>query len=189
MLNARRRDRERGAVAVEMAIVVPVLVLLAFGMLEFGLALKTKLTISQAVNQATRHATVLGTDDFADVEILDALVAGLSGELETVEHVDIFKGDAGGSPLIWDRYQRDTSVCGWSPCPDPAGGVFGDPADYKPCNRDNRIGDGKVDTIGVRVFYTQTWISGVFGLPDQTWTETARARLEPKVLGSGPPSC
>ena len=69
------------------------------------------------------------------------------------------------------------------------GGVFGDPANYKPYNRDNRIGDGKVDTIGVRVFYTQTWISGVFGLPDQTWTETARARLEPKILGSGPPSC
>ena len=85
MLNTRRRRRERGAVAVEMAIVVPVLVLLAFGMLEFGLALKTKLTISQAVNQATRHATVLGTDDFADVEILDALTAGLSGELQTVD--------------------------------------------------------------------------------------------------------
>ena len=35
--------RERGAVVVEMAIVVPVLVLLAFGMLEFGLAFKTRL--------------------------------------------------------------------------------------------------------------------------------------------------
>ncbi len=57
---------DRGAVAVEMAIVVPVLVLLAFGMLEFGLAFTNKLAMSHAVNQATRHATVLGTDDIND---------------------------------------------------------------------------------------------------------------------------
>ena len=172
-----------------MAIVVPVLILLAFGMLEFGLALKSKLTISQAVSQATRQATVLGTDDFADVEILDTLEAGLSGELGTVEHVDIFKGNLSGNPLVWDRYKRDGSLCGWDPCPNPGAGVFGDPAGYKPCERDNRIGDGKVDIIGVQVAYTHTWISGVFGLPTQIWHETARGRLEPDVKGLGAPSC
>ena len=59
---ARGNLGERGAAAVEMAIVVPVLVLLAFGMLEFGLAFKNKLDMSHAVNQSTRNATVLGTD-------------------------------------------------------------------------------------------------------------------------------
>lgn len=180
---------ERGAVAVEMAIVVPILVLLAFGMLEFGLALKNKLTMSNAVNQATRQATVLGSNDGADIEILTALEAGLAGAVDSVEHVDIFKGDASGAPLVWDRYTRTSGACGWIPCPNPGAGVFGDPADYKPCKRDNRIGDGAVDTVGVRVAYTHAWVSGVFGLPDQTWTETARARLEPDVLGIADPPC
>ena len=38
---------------VEMAIVVPVLILLVFGLLEFGLAFKDRLTMAHAVSQAT----------------------------------------------------------------------------------------------------------------------------------------
>ncbi|MCH8899641.1 MAG: pilus assembly protein, partial [Acidobacteria bacterium] len=146
------RGGDRGAVAVEMAIVVPVLVLLAFGMLEFGLAFTNKLAMSHAVNQATRHATVLGTDDYADIEILDALDAGLSGNVGAILHVDIFKANASGTPLVWDRYEPDGTACGWDPCPDPTivgSVVYGNPADYEPCSRDIKIGDGKVDTIGV----------------------------------------
>ena len=181
---------DRGAVAVEMAIVVPVLVLLVFGMLEFGLAFTDKLAMSHAVNQATRHATVLGTDDYADIEVLDALEAGLSGRLGAIVHVDIFKANATGTPLVWDRYQPDGSGCGWNPCPDPGmgGPVYGNPADYPPCGRDITLGGG-VDTIGVRVMYTHTWITGVLGLPAQTWHETARARMEPDLFGSGGASC
>jgi len=190
MLRHRRRDAERGAVAVEMAIVVPVLVLLAFGMLEFGLAFKNKLDMSHAVNQATRHATVLGIEDSADVEILSALEAGLSGQLGAVQRVDIFKASAGGAPLVWDRYQRDPmSGCGWAPCPDPGAGVYGLPADYKPCERDITLNGDGVDTIGVQVQYTHTWISGVLGLPTQTWFETARGTLEPDLFGTASPSC
>ncbi len=186
------RSRDRGAVAVEMAIVVPVLVLLAFGMLEFGLAFTNKLAMSHAVNQATRHATVLGTNDYADIEILGALDAGLSGNVGAIEHVLIFKANPSGSPLVWDRYEpNDGTACGWDPCPDPALGppIYGSPADYEPCTRDIKFGDGNVDTIGVQVAYTHTWITGVLGLPPQTWHETARARLEPDIFGTGGPSC
>ena len=184
------RRGDRGAVAVEMAIVVPVLVLLAFGMREFGLAFTNKLAMSHAVNQATRHATVLGTDDYADIEILDALAAGLSGRLGVIVRVDIFKANASGTPLVWDRYQPDGSSCGWDPCPDPGSGVpvYGNPADYPPCGRDITLGGG-VDTIGVQAVYTHTWITGVLGLPAQTWHETARARMEPDLFGSGGASC
>ena len=70
-------DRDRGAVMVEMAIVVPIFILLVFGMLEFGLAFKNKLTMSHAANAATRRATVLGNDARADIEILEAFEEGL----------------------------------------------------------------------------------------------------------------
>ena len=184
---------ERGAVAVEMAIVVPVLVLMVFGMLEFGIAFKDKLDMSHAVNQATRNATVLGTDDYADIEILRALDAGLKGDLGSVVHVDIFLAAVDGSPVDtkWDRYVPDGGACGWSPCPDPDLGpaVYGSPAGYKPCERDITLDSDGVHTIGVQVQYTHTWITGVLGLGPQTWHETARARMEPDLFGSGGASC
>lgn len=180
------RGGQRGAVAVEMAIVVPVLVLLAFGMLEFGLAFKTKLGMSHAVNQSTRNATVLGTDDYADIEILNALEAGLNGDLTNISHVDIFEADTDGTPLTWDRYQPDGTTCGWDPCPDPDEGtpVYGSPANYEPCSRDITLDADGVDTIGVQVEYTHNWITGVLGMSPQTWHETARARMEPDLFGT-----
>ena len=182
-----------GCGSVEMAIVVPVLVLMVFGMLEFGIAFKDKLDMSHAVNQATRNATVLGTDDYADIEILRALDAGLKGDLGSIVHVDIFLAAVDGTPVDtkWDRYTPDGSACGWSPCPDPALGtaVYGSPAGYKPCERDITLDSGGVDTIGVQVLYTHTWVTGVLGLPAQTWHETARARMEPELFGSGGASC
>jgi len=190
---ARGDRRERGAVAVEMAIVVPVLVLMAFGMLEFGLAFKDKLDMSQAVNQATRNATVLGTDDYADIEILNALEAGLKGDLGSVVYVDIFLSDANGDPVSgkFDRYDPDPGACGWNPCPDPDLGtpVYGTPTGYKPCLRDITLDSDGVDTIGVQVKYTHTWVTGVLGMDPQVWSETARARMEPDLFGSAPPTC
>ena len=188
-----RNAGERGAAAVEMAIVVPVLVLMAFGMLEFGLAFKNKLNMSHAVNQSTRNATVMGQDDYADIEILKALDAALNSNLDAVTHVDIFKADANGDPLPgeFDRYKPDPSTCGWDPCPDPDEGtpVYGNPTGYEPCLRDITLDAGGVDTIGVQVEYTHTWITGVLGLPNPTWHETARARMEPDLTGSGSPGC
>lgn len=184
---------QRGAVVVELAMVVPLLVLLVFGMLEFGLAFKDKLTMAHAVNQATRSATVLGTDAASDLMVLQAFQAGLSGAtgLDTVAYVDVFKADGNGAPLIWDRYTPDGSVCGWSPCPDPDPTKFvgyGAPDGYKPCSRDTAL-EGGVDTIGVRVRYTHTWVTGVIGMSPQTWHETARGRIEPDVFGSGGSGC
>jgi hypothetical protein len=183
------RSKERGAVAVEMAVIVPVLALMAFGMLELGLAFVNKLDMSQAVNQATRQATVMGTDESADIEILTALDAGLSGDLGAIQQVLIFRASPDGTPLVWDAYSPGGS-CGWTPCPDPVPGpaVYGDPDDYKPCDRDVSLGDG-VDTIGVQVRYTHSWITGVLGLPAQTWHETARARLEPQSISTAVSTC
>lgn len=184
--------RERGAVMVEMAIVVPIFVLLAFGMLEFGLAFKDKLSMAHAVNQATRNATVLGTEPVADIEILRAFEAGMTGAtgLNTVTHVDIFKADVDGNPVAWDRYVPDGTTCGWSPCPDPDGAFagYGVPSGYPPSCRDNDL-EGGVDTIGVQVRYTHSWVTGVLGFSAQTWHETARGRIEPAVLGAAGGGC
>jgi len=188
--------RERGAVMVEMAIVVPIFILLLFGMLEFGLAFKDKLAMQHAVANATRDATIRGNEDIADMEILDAFEEGLvaSASIGAVNHVDIFLADADGDPVPGrvNHYQPDGSSCGWDPCPGTVPGppVYGNPSGYPPCGRDTAYDptDG-VDTIGIEVEYTHAWVTGLLGFSTRTWHETALARMEPVRFGLENPSC
>jgi len=60
-MRCRTRDRsERGASAVEFALVVPFLILLIIGMVNFGVVLSQQLSLSNAARQAARFAVVAG---------------------------------------------------------------------------------------------------------------------------------
>ena len=45
---------ERGAVAVEFALIVPILVMLIFGIVEFGRGYNTKVTVTHAAREGAR---------------------------------------------------------------------------------------------------------------------------------------
>jgi Flp pilus assembly pilin Flp len=60
-----RRDQE-GAAAVEFALLLPLLVLLLFGMIEFGFAFNTRIQATNAAREAARRA-VVGIDDWSDL--------------------------------------------------------------------------------------------------------------------------
>jgi Flp pilus assembly pilin Flp len=60
-----RRDQE-GAAAVEFALLLPLLVMLLFGMIEFGLAFNTRIQATNAAREAARRA-VVGIDDWSDI--------------------------------------------------------------------------------------------------------------------------
>jgi Flp pilus assembly protein TadG len=49
---------DRGAAAVEAALVLPLLLMLIFGIIEFGLLLTAQINVSQAAREAARAATV-----------------------------------------------------------------------------------------------------------------------------------
>lgn len=53
----RRRDDQRGAVAVEAALVTPVILLLVFGIIEFSFALRDHVSVSSAVRVGARIAS------------------------------------------------------------------------------------------------------------------------------------
>lgn len=55
---ARRRREERGAAAVEFALVAPLLLLLVFGIISFGFMLSFRQTLSQAATEGARAAAV-----------------------------------------------------------------------------------------------------------------------------------
>jgi hypothetical protein len=54
----RRRRRERGAVAVEFALVLPILIVLVFGIIDYGAYFSNALAVRQGVREAARAAVV-----------------------------------------------------------------------------------------------------------------------------------
>jgi hypothetical protein len=54
----KRTDRERGAVALEMALVLPVLLLILIGILEFGRVMNVQVSLTQAAREGARHAAI-----------------------------------------------------------------------------------------------------------------------------------
>ncbi|GMQ94599.1 MAG: hypothetical protein BMS9Abin12_2097 [Acidimicrobiia bacterium] len=187
---------ERGAAIVEMAIVLPLLVVLIFGIVEYGLLFKEKLTIASAATSAARTGATMGTRAAADFAILQALEAGLYDQVDAsvLIRVDIFLASpiTGAKTKTLNRYNYigGSSGCKWDPCPDPDNfedwgnpSVWGDPA-----NRDTTLepGGGGLDVLGVEIVYHHTSITNLIPGIDRDLTEMARVRLEPDVFGTGP---
>jgi Flp pilus assembly protein TadG len=75
--------RDRGAVAVEFALLLPVLLLIVFGIIDFGRALNAQITLTQAAREGARLAA-LG-DTTAQVQSrATAAATGLSSVTVTV---------------------------------------------------------------------------------------------------------
>jgi Flp pilus assembly pilin Flp len=85
MTKRARRGRtasDRGAAAVEFALLLPLLVLILFGIIDFGRALNAQITITQAAREGAR-ALSFGQADY-QTRALQAAI-GLSGVTVTEE--------------------------------------------------------------------------------------------------------
>jgi hypothetical protein len=59
---SRRRGEERGAVLVEFALVVPLLLLILFGIIDFSLVMFSDISVRQGTSEAAREAAVIATN-------------------------------------------------------------------------------------------------------------------------------
>ena len=135
------RRRESGAALIEFALSATLLFTLMFGIVEFGLAFRDRLTITNATQGAARVGSALGNDLNSDLEVLKALEQSLAtlpnSGLGIVRYVDIYHSDANGKPLQTcnaggsakcNRYLYHpgyTPTCDWQPCPDADAGYTG----------------------------------------------------------------
>lgn len=62
------KQKERGAVAVEMAIVLPLLLLILIGTMEFGRVFNVQNSLTQAAREGARHAAIYYNKPTLDVE-------------------------------------------------------------------------------------------------------------------------
>lgn len=84
--------REKGAVAVEFALILPVLVLLLFGIIEFGRAYNAYVTVTHAAREGARLAAV---GDF-DTQVVEERAYPLD---VTVEGPTYPNGNVHGEPV------------------------------------------------------------------------------------------
>ena len=191
----RENGHERGAAMVEMAIVAPLMILLVFSILEYGLLFQEKLTIASAASSAARTGATMGTRAEADFAILQALEAGLYDQVDAavIIQADIFKANAvtGAKTGVLNRYTYVASNvgCKWAPCPDPALGpvTYGIPSAWgDPSGRDTELdpGGGGLDVLGVEITYHHSAITGFIPGVERDFSERALVRLEPSTFGT-----
>src|SRR5712692_6093172 len=78
-MTAMRCTEEAGAVAVEFALVLPILILLVFGSVEFGLALYNKEVITNAGREGARAGIIIGNPRPTATQITTVVQAYLTG--------------------------------------------------------------------------------------------------------------
>lgn len=186
---ARRPRAERGAALVESALVMPLFCLVIFSTLEFGLAFRSYLTLSNTIREAARFAAILGNDPDADFQVVSGIVASFADQHgATLQTVSIYKSTGatattasgslascrtGSVANVCNTYTGaalTTSASGWgcgstSPdrywCPTSRKVLLNDPPDY----------------VGVFIQIRHQGLTGAFGMT-KTFTEDIVMRVE-----------
>ncbi len=88
------RSKERGATAVESAIVLSLLLLVFVAIIEFSVLMTSRANMKAAVNAAVRAGSVASNAADSDYLILQEINAKLSGNVESVDYVIVFNANS-----------------------------------------------------------------------------------------------
>lgn len=181
------RRTERGATLVEMALVLPILLLIIISIAEIGLYFKNYLTVSYASREGARVAAFVGDSMDADCQILIAVGELLgSSNLDNVQKVEIFVADQDGTQTLGKtneaRLTGDPTACN-----EPA-----EPSDgwlrttrYPATNRNVTVAvdEPPLDIVGIRIYFTHNWAIGFPPFIGQANIDESNInRLEPEVF-------
>lgn len=194
---------DSGAVFVEFAVFAPVLVLLAMGLLEFGLVYKAKGTLVTATRSAARAGANTsgggGDSTYADLNILLAVQAAL-GDIDAsdIERVVVYNASSsnGVAPASCRNHVVSSNSYGtpgggancnvygggfvMSLSSDPGLWVSGADNGWEPSGRDVDISDGATSSLGVYIEIDHQAITGTFG-DSFAVTDYAVLALEPAI--------
>jgi Flp pilus assembly protein TadG len=156
-MRALRHHRdERGTAAVETALVLGILLSLALGAFEWGMALRNWSTVTAASREGARVAAAAGNLADADCLILEAAAGALRNIADDqVVSIRIFRSDTAGAVAASQVYRPsvDTDSPGSLRCSN----WFPVSQGYPEANRDNQ---GAVrHWIGVEVEFDHDWLT------------------------------
>lgn len=200
MRAARRSERvrsDRAATLIEFALVVPLLLILAFGTAEMGLAWTTSNRVEGATSTAGRIASSSGSLDEADLNVLLSLQASLPAKsLENLDRVVIFRANSAGTgqppslcvPPVGDTTRVVQSDCNSYPGDQVRSVTQTSPltnlpgtGGWLPSSRRDRLADPP-DYIGVWVRTRHDNQTGTY-FGDFIVTKTSIYRIQPDIDG------
>lgn len=201
-LNARtaaeRVSDDRGAAVIEAALLVPILMLLLFGVMEWGLVMRDMLSITESARVGARTASALPRQtDFTATTVAAIGQAGSALPKSQLVQILVYKANDEGFPgpdgattmtcagheSTCDRYVWDAGSNAFvlSPASEPwnprsgvgtAGNVNACPAGQ----------GGPPDSVGVYVEAIHPWVTGLFG-GTRTLRDHAVLPFEPMPVG------
>ena len=74
---ARRSAGDRGAALTELVLIVPIFAMIVCGVLEFGMAWRDSMTVSNALRSGARVGSNMGDDRYADYDVLKAIESAM----------------------------------------------------------------------------------------------------------------
>lgn len=98
---------QRGAAAVEFAIVTPVLLLMLFGMIDFGVVMGAQSVVANAAREGARTAA-LGGSTIASENVVRAAISELAGATNAGTQVTVTCTTAAGAACNLDDATGDT---------------------------------------------------------------------------------
>ncbi len=178
--DAGRPEKTRGAILVETAIVITVILTMLFGIAEFGMAIRTKHGLSEASRAGARAAAALPRDAGFDQAAANAVRASVkdavpNGDLRTLV---IYRADPNsGDPISGDmttcvqcyRYTWDMTARDWV----QVGGSAWTASDQYACGLVNLTDFVGVYVTGDYDFITAFWSDSI------TLSSRTIMRLEP----------
>jgi hypothetical protein len=186
------RREERGQALVEFALLLPLLLLLIVGVIEFSFVWNSRNTVLFASRDGSMLAAEGGSLSGTDCLVLDRIERDIVSPARAirVQQVMIYWSDKNGGQIgssvnAYDRTGSTTCDFGGTPITVPYTITT---AGYPEANRcDVLAGCGGahtgVDTIGVRITYEHQWLTSFARLSGSgvTFAETTATRLEPQL--------
>jgi hypothetical protein len=189
---SRRTSDERGAVLIEALIVIPVLMMITLGVIEYGGAYREDSTVAAATRAGARTASALSKSDFG-VTTTD------SGATTAQAVASVLQSLGSNAPQqVWIyRVEPAPSTCGpptfsactykigyqWVPASKSFSTNVLPGSTAWPKEKQNACAGGIIDQIGVWVTINHTAVTHMFGT-GRALTGSTIMRFEPNVSNS-----
>jgi hypothetical protein len=176
-------------VLVEAAFVLPVVILIVFGIIEFGLAFKDALTVSSATRAGARTATALTKQTTYADDTATAVAGALQNVLpaDSPQYLSVYHADSATGDPVDGSFETCTTCYRYTWNPSLNSGRGGWAAVSGPTwlsTSQYACGDNSTMYIGIYVRAKHVYITKLFGSSVQIKDHTVM-RLEPVPSATG----